>query len=421
VQVKILLLFLVGILSAFFYTLIIAPSSQKGIPRGEIPHLTSGRPELCLICHKEKIQEKAHAVEVLGCSSCHLGNPLTPSLKEAHTGLIKNPSDLRVVHKTCGQANCHPEDVKKVKNSLMATNHGILARLIKVFEEENLLKTHPALKVADLYTEPKEFSQSLALDYFRKLCGSCHLYLQKEKMEGFLAEKGGGCSACHLTGSKEDLKKKKLHPGLIKKIHLNRCVNCHNRSGRIGLTYQGLYETPQGGVFDKKWIDGRELIEIEPDIHYKAGLHCIDCHTRDETMGDGNFYKNISEAIEVTCETCHLAEIKTKKGKILPQLVNTEKGLFQKRKMDELLLPVKKPASICQDKLHTRLSCSACHSKYMPQCMGCHVRYNPKETHFDKIKARETQGLWEEHESYRTLEDPPLAVKGNKIVPVTPG
>jgi hypothetical protein len=419
--IKFFLLFLAGIMAAFLYSIILAPSSQKGILKRDIPQLTTGKPELCLLCHTEKVQEKAHATEVLGCSSCHLGNPLASSQKEAHAGLVKNPSDLRVIHKTCGQANCHPEDVKKVRNSLMATNHGIILRLLKVFGEEEILKGFSGLKVADLYQDQRELSQSFALDYFRKLCGSCHLYLQKEKMQGFLAEKGGGCSACHLVGSKEELKTKKLHPKLTKRVHLNRCVMCHNRSGRIGFTYQGLYENSQGGVFDKKWIDGRGLSEIEPDVHHKAGLHCIDCHTREEVMGDGNFYKNIPEAVEVTCETCHLSEIKTRKGRTLSQLIKTEKGLFQKRKMDEKLLQVKEPAPFCKDKLHKRLSCSACHSKYMPQCMGCHVRKDPKETHFDKIKAKETPGLWEEHESYRTLEDPPLAIRGDKIVPVTPG
>lgn len=418
---KVLFFFLSGLLISYFLFQMFSSHSKFKPKKNEIPVLTTGQPELCLLCHEEKIPEKAHAREVLGCSSCHLGNPLSPTKETAHQGIVKNPSDLRVIEKTCGQANCHPGDVKKVRNSLMATNHGIIARLLLVFDERKILENFPEIKVLDLYKEGSPLKGSMALDYFRKLCGSCHLYLQKEKFEGLLAEKGGGCSACHLEGKKEDLKKKKIHPGLTKKIHLNKCVKCHNRSGRIGFTYQGLYETNQGGIYDKLWIDGRELVEIEPDVHFKAGLHCIDCHTREEIMGDGTFYKNIEEALEVSCETCHLWEFKTKKGRALSQLIKTEKGVFQKRKVDEKLLPVKRPSPVCQEKMHERLSCSACHAKYMPQCMGCHVRYDPRDTHLDKIKAKETKGLWEEHESYRTLEDPPLAVKNNKIVPITPG
>ena len=415
------LFFLLGLLLSLSLFYLFSPSSKFKSKKEEIPVLTTGKPELCLLCHEEKIPEKAHAREVLGCSSCHLGNPLTPTMSEAHKGLVKNPSDLRVIEKTCGKANCHPQDVKKVRNSLMATNHGIITRLLKVFEEKEILQAFPNIKVADLYEKNSLLDKSYALDYFRKLCGSCHLYLQKEKFEGFLAEKGGGCSACHLEGSKEDLRRKKIHPGLTKKISLNKCVKCHNRSGRIGFTYQGLYETSQGGIYDRLWVDERQLKEIEPDVHFKSSLQCIDCHTREEVMGDGNFYKNLEEALEVTCETCHLWELKTKKGRTLSQLIKTKKGVFLKRKIDEKLLLVKRPSPVCQEKIHSRLSCSACHAKYMPQCMGCHVRLTPGDTQLDKIKAKETKGLWEEHESYRVLEDPPLVVKGNKIVPVTPG
>ncbi len=418
-------LFFLGFFIAFlfsFYFLTLRSFQQNPLsPKREIPILTTGKPELCLLCHREKIPERAHSVEILGCSSCHLGNPLTSDKIQAHKGMIKNPSDLRVIERTCGQANCHPGDGKKVKNSLMATNHGILLRLIQVFKEDFLLKDFPNLKVADLYDSKASLEKSYALDYFKKLCGSCHLYLEKEKFKNFLAEKGGGCSACHLSRSKEDLKKKKFHPKLTKFVELEKCIQCHNRSGRIGLTYQGLYETQQGGIYDLLWKDGRKLKKISPDIHYTKGLHCIDCHTREEIMGDGTFYKNIESALEITCETCHKEKGKTKKLRKLSQIWVKNNKVFQKLKFKEKILEIKSPSDWCQRSYHKRLSCSACHSHYVPQCMGCHVRFDPKETHLDKIKAVETKGLWEEHESYRTFEDPPLAIKGDKIVPVTPG
>ncbi|MFN3921829.1 MAG: hypothetical protein ACK4K4_05470, partial [Caldimicrobium sp.] len=360
---------LLGIILGLFL-IIILPLKKERETKREIPILTTGQPELCLLCHNEKIQEKAHSVEILGCSSCHLGNPFATSKKEAHRGIVKNPSDLRVVEKTCGQPNCHPGDIKKVRNSLMATNHGIIKRLLYVFREEKLLQEFSYIKVADLYSKHKDFEKSFALDYFKKLCGSCHLYLEKEKFEGFLAEKGGGCSACHLLGSKKDLKEKKLHPKLSKAVPLEKCVLCHNRSGRIGFTYQGLYEGSQGGIFHKTWIDGRELLAIEPDVHFKAGLHCIDCHTREEIMGDGNFYHNIEEALEITCETCHKGKGLTKKGRILNNLIKKGDKLFLKSKITGKEHPVKTPSPSCEDRFHKRLSCSACHSEYMPQCMG---------------------------------------------------
>lgn len=417
---KFSLLFLVSFILGILCITVYSHEKKKSV-EGEIPILTTGRPELCLICHKEKIQERAHNEKVLGCSSCHLGNPLASTKREAHQGIVKNPSDLRIVHLTCGQANCHAQDIKKVKNSLMATNHGILSRLIKIFKEEELFKDYPKIKVAHLYALPKGLQKSLALDYYKKLCGSCHLYLEKEKFEGFLAEKGGGCSACHLLGTKEEIKLNKIHPQLTKKVTLEKCVKCHNRSGRIGFTYQGLYEGAQGGIYHKLWMDGRELVEIEGDIHFKAGLVCIDCHTKEEIMGNGIFYPNIEEAIEINCETCHTNKGITKKGKFLDNIVSKGENLYLKSKISDKLHPIKGLSESCKDSFHKRLSCSACHSKYIPQCMGCHIRYDPREKHLDKILGKETLGLWEEHESYRRITDPPLALKGNKIVPIAPG
>ncbi|MCX7613122.1 MAG: hypothetical protein N2Z40_02730 [Caldimicrobium sp.] len=412
-----------GFLTAFVLSIIIIPkenSKRVGSGKG-IPLLTTGKPELCLLCHEEKIQEKSHGVEMLGCSGCHLGNPLASTKVQAHRGLVKNPADLRVIEKTCGQPNCHPQDIKKVRNSLMATNHGIISRLLFVFREDGLLKATPHLGVADLLKGEASFKGSYALDYYRKLCGSCHLYLEKGKIRGFVGEKGGGCSACHLAEFTEDQRKKRLHPKLEKEVPLERCVRCHNRSGRIGFTYQGLYETSQGGIYDLKWVDGRELIKIESDVHHKAGLHCTDCHIREEIMGDGNFYKNIEEALEVRCETCHQRLLKTDKGRVLTNLKFINGNLYLKGKFTGKLHLVKGPAKDCDRDYHRRLSCSACHAHHMPQCMGCHVRYDPKERHLDKIKVMETRGLWEEYESYRELLKPVLAVKKDKIVPVTPG
>lgn len=41
------------------------------------------------------------------------------------------------------------------------------------------------------------------------------------------------------------------------------------------------------------------------DIHLEKGLHCVDCHFRQDTHGDGNLYNEPRAAIEITCEDCH--------------------------------------------------------------------------------------------------------------------
>ncbi|HEY7785028.1 MAG TPA: multiheme c-type cytochrome, partial [Pyrinomonadaceae bacterium] len=41
------------------------------------------------------------------------------------------------------------------------------------------------------------------------------------------------------------------------------------------------------------------------DIHLDKGMHCVDCHLRQDTHGDGNLYNEPRAAIEITCEDCH--------------------------------------------------------------------------------------------------------------------
>ncbi|HET9528702.1 MAG TPA: hypothetical protein VFO99_21250 [Pyrinomonadaceae bacterium] len=41
------------------------------------------------------------------------------------------------------------------------------------------------------------------------------------------------------------------------------------------------------------------------DIHLERGMHCIDCHFRQDSHGDGNLYNEPRASIEITCEDCH--------------------------------------------------------------------------------------------------------------------
>jgi hypothetical protein len=41
------------------------------------------------------------------------------------------------------------------------------------------------------------------------------------------------------------------------------------------------------------------------DIHLEKGMHCIDCHFRQDAHGDGNLYTEPRAAIEIACEDCH--------------------------------------------------------------------------------------------------------------------
>lgn len=396
---------------------------------------TSGRVEMCLSCHKTEKLDGAHDRLVVGCSPCHLGDALAINKDNAHKGIIKNPGDLRVVEKTCGIEGCHAPDVKKVKNSLMATNRGILATLLYYWGEAP--DQNGDFSVEKLI---KSGETSLALDYYRKLCATCHLWKQKGDLPGFFGEKGGGCTACHFIkdpGLSEE-EAKKIHPLIIKKIPTTNCVRCHNRSGRIGISYTGVYEsenygTPynNGEMSDKKLPGDRYYLDLPADIHHQRGMACIDCHTRNEIMGDGTNYAHYEEQLEISCQTCHVPQNKdnkgtqiglTRKGNKIETIIQEEQGLILQNKITEKKHPLKPPKQgICDFSGHKRVGCEACHSTWVPQCYGCHVKRDMTDTHLDKLTLEETPGWWNEGRSYIRYERPMLAVWDDEVVIVTPG
>ncbi len=404
---------------------------------------TAGSVEMCLSCHGEVKLDPAHDPQVIGCSSCHLGNPLAVTEEAAHRGMVLNPGDLRLVEKTCASEGCHPTDATKVKHSLMATNRGILGTLLYYWGESDSQNTE--LTVADLLAGEQN---SLAIDYFRKLCATCHLWKQKNDLAGlppFFSEKGGGCSACHhqLPGKNEmasilvadyeetsATEEKRPHPLVTAKVASLNCVRCHNRSGRIGLAYMGLFEsegyaTPyeEGGANSRQLPGARFYLELADDVHHARGMECIDCHSRDEVMGDGTSYAHYEEQLEVTCVSCHADQPgMTAKGNRLSNVDEEEGRPVLVGKVDGKVRPLKGPkAGVCDFPAHRRVSCEACHSPWVAQCYGCHVKRDAGGRHLDKLSLTETEGLWEEGRSYIRYERPMLGVWGEEVVVMTPG
>ncbi|HSH13786.1 MAG TPA: hypothetical protein VLA15_08550 [Desulfurivibrionaceae bacterium] len=363
--------------------------------------LTDGRIDMCLACHRQERLDAAHDSKVLGCAVCHLGDPLAITKEKGHAGMVKNPGDLRVVDRTCGLEGCHAIDVPKLKNALMATNRGILSTMRYYWGETP--DQNSDLSVEELLESGQN---SLAIDYYRKLCASCHLWKPKNDLPGgptYYNEKGGGCTACHFVRAQplpgED--PAKLHPLISKKVPTENCVRCHNRSGRIGTSYQGIYESEgygaplQNGVRAGRQLpDGRFVLELEDDIHHRQGLGCIDCHTKEEIMGDGNRYAHYEEQLEISCATCHSSKPgTTRRNRQLNNLAPEGDNFVLVSKLDGKKHPLHRPkAGTCDYPGHHRLTCEACHSSWAPQCFGCHVKLDKRDTHLDKLTMQETPG-----------------------------
>ncbi len=405
---------------------------------------TSGMVDMCLNCHKKEKLDGAHDGLVIGCSPCHLGNPLAIDKEKAHAGMVLNPGDLRVAAQTCGVEGCHPADISKVKHSLMATNRGILATLLYYWGEREHQDAN--VTVEQLLQSGET---SLALDYFRKLCATCHLWKQKNDLPGapaFFNEKGGGCSACHyilppgtphntvtkqLSESEQQaVDKNRPHPLVVKQVPEENCIRCHNRSGRIGISYLGIFEaegygTPyaHGEQSSQRLPGGRFYLKISPDIHHVKGMACIDCHTRDEIMGDGTSYAHYEGQLEISCASCHGATPGlTRKNHRLNNVQGQGEQARLIGKIDGKEHPLRQPnKEACLAPYHKRVTCASCHSTWVPQCYGCHVKRDKRDTHLDKLTLKNTRGWWEEGRSYIRYERPMLAVWKDEVVVVTPG
>lgn len=221
------------------------------------------------------------------CAFCHKGNPSAKDRKSAHAGLLKRPSDDPEV--SCG--SCHPDIAKTYTLSLHYTAAGMKHTVSKRFSEAE--KAVYGAKV------------------FEQSCRSCH----------------ASCGDCHVKSPVVSGVNLGLMDGhlFVRKDESKTCALCHG--GRVYPEFTGDY----GGT---------------PDVHYRKGMSCADCHSSVQFHGDGTAYLSRTEVkAKPSCAACH-----------------------------ELSYVEKKETKEAHSIHEGRVSCSACHtaSAYR-QCSGCHL------------------------------------------------
>ena len=419
---------------------------------GKVPERAGGRIERCVSCHVRADEDPggAHARSALGCASCHLGNPLAFEKERAHAGMEPEPGALQTAALTCGREGCHPSEAARVASSLMARGSGIIAVDRFAFGETSSPDgddTMVALLAKKAVT-PAE-------DHLQKLCAGCHLFARRANRDDAIRGNGSGCAACHVARRKEG--EKRAHPPIDSRASDDRCYGCHSRSGRISLTYDGLFEVEPAQEATTTLEDGRRACRAGKDVHRDFGLGCVDCHLHTDLMGDGNAHRHKEDQVEITCEACH--------GPVRPGGASTwgemadpvTKALLARRKEARLpdesvrlgrrgtpvwnlrpdgqggwvlitksegkRLPVKRTPQDRNHRLkgHERLSCSACHAAWAPRCDTCHVAHDPAGQ-WDFAAGRETAGKWTEESQGFSASPPALGVRADgTIVPAIPG
>ncbi|WP_153916802.1 multiheme c-type cytochrome [Shewanella sp. TC10] len=440
----------------------------------------------CLSCHEgiEQFSDVDMMVD-LSCVDCHNGNASATTLEAGHKDMWSNPTDLRIVSETCG--SCHADEVDNAKTSIHATMSGMISgtrynfgsqdrnsvyatydvKALKVGREG----TVESLKQIPSYdpTLPESATNSPSDDYLRNQCLRCHIWSDGHQRDGDY--RASGCAACHVEYSNNATyegddkaidKSKKDRPRKHKmttKITVNQCAHCHNRGGRSGMSYQGMMEsdgygtpyTETGGKQGK--LHGKHYNFLEADLHFDAGMSCIDCHTKAEMHGDGYLYTKKNHALEVRCESCHGtsssdATLKTARDNPMVHLKRNGKKVTLTTKIEgkELNVPqlyknkeLSEEGYVAMVKIAShmeKMECSTCHAAWAPQCYGCHATQNVGKPNGDWLNGssddKSAEGKksnlnkeafsWSESRSYVRWEMPALGINGRgKVSTFVPG
>jgi hypothetical protein len=282
-------------------------SSRSPHPVELIPTLT-GQPEYCITCHADVPEiSPSHPIATFGCVSCHGGERLALDADLAHSSMRggANPSDLSVVEQSCGGGNCHSgseadqrDHIQRVMTSVQSTYAGAIANIRFTFGAQSDLtplfginaitdeQTHTGITSLAAFDLANETNPSI--QKFEQNCLTCHI--NAKPREGAQYARQTGCVACHSTGQHK----------FTTAIPYTQCNTCHNR-----------------GNYDLRTMTFAERTDHPPlrinDYYQPIGeftkceytLDCVDCHTRQEVMGDGDIHANKKDIQYIQCKTCH--------------------------------------------------------------------------------------------------------------------
>ncbi len=190
-----------------------------------------------------------------------------------------------------------------------------------------------ALKVDELH-RLKEDTTLAAFTYIRQECQRCHHAVKGRQVRGDF--RGIGCSSCHTPYSNEgfyeggdptvDRKatghmlvhsiqgtreaQVTVHDTTYSGIPVETCTTCHDRGKRIGVSFQGLMETPYHSPYaadggPQPALHTKHYLAMEQDVHYQKGMTCQDCHTSIDVHSDGFLAAANLASVQIECADCH--------------------------------------------------------------------------------------------------------------------
>ncbi|MEN8188988.1 MAG: hypothetical protein ABFS19_04020 [Thermodesulfobacteriota bacterium] len=328
----------------------------------------------CKPCHP-MVLDKHHQ---MSCTDCHDGSDKSAVQEEAHLDLNSEPSHPKSMVKRCGE--CHHNEVKGVT----ASSHFTLADCTNL--TRNLFGTKSRLASKDNIPESEipMTAGDLADDLLRRSCLRCHLHSKGDRYPG--VRHGSGCAACHL-----DFEVGKLVTHHFLALPTDKqCLQCHY-GNRVGFDYYGRFEhdlneeyrTPYTTRQDFFRPFGVEFHQLVPDIHQKAGMECVDCHSGRDLMGTSSVPSSLS------CSDCHQPQqLKSH----LPASITrsgSDYTLTTRREKKELRIPLMKDPA--HDEFSTRVDCQVCHAQWSFNDQGLHFLRRDFDE-YDDFERLTTQG-----------------------------
>jgi hypothetical protein len=233
----------------------------------------------------------------INCTDCHGGQAVN-DLELAHTDMIKPVAANAIT--ACG--DCHPNIAAPSMNSLHTTLRGYDT----VLHERSIPENHAAL----------DEMQTYHCISCHTTCGDCHVSQP--------AYVGGGLLSGH---------------AFVRTPPMTRtCTACHGT--RVRDEYFGAHEG------------------IPSDVHFRARMSCVDCHTSAEIHGIGIEADHRYDGPRLpTCESCHQDQVGVGSGIPEHEIHGTE-----------------------------ILSCQACHSTSYTNCVNCHVARTEDDIPFFRVE-----------------------------------
>lgn len=394
---------------------------------------------------------------------------------------FKNPTNLRVIDQTCG--TCHAGMCENLERSLHGTTAGHLSDGMYecgVYPNRGSKYAMYALEAAPDQDSPYGIKKLLALPSFDasksdsefashyldlapKNCVRCHLYAPGQALRGRLGFDGDyraeGCAACHVVyadnglSTTSDPTVNKFEPGhplkheLTSKIPTSTCTHCHYGDASIGLNFRGLAQLfpgqpagPEvGGTTDaqlNRTFYQDDPLRVPPDVHHEKGMHCIDCHTVRDVMGDGVMYGSMPHAVEIECQDCHgtiteTSKLLTSRGRPIDNLVKEGADYFLISKVTGAKHTVKQVAHAVNPRhpgynekaaqamtaVHDRLECYSCHAGWSPNFFGFHFDRQEQFSQLDMMSGERTPGRVNTQEKvFATFRGLYLGLNSDKMI-----